>query len=170
LAEAAPRLLAELGRGDGNGRVALLFGSEKTGLSNDELSHCNWLLTVPMHQREGARHLSMNLGQAVAVCLYELVRKAPTSRVAGSEAAATAAQFERVAALLSELLERSGYAWRHAANSEPAQVRRLVRRIGANAVDAPVWMGILRHMLRRLDRAASRYEQTEGGQAEDEQS
>ena len=30
-------------------RVALLFGSEKTGLSNDALSHCNWLMTIPMH-------------------------------------------------------------------------------------------------------------------------
>ncbi len=78
LTEAAPRILAELSRGTGPnsspGRVALLFGSEKTGLSNEEMSHCNWLLTVPMQQYEGLRHASMNLGQAVAVCLYELVR------------------------------------------------------------------------------------------------
>ena len=79
LAEAAPRILAELRRNtspDSNpGRVALLFGSEKTGLSNEELSHCNFLLTIPMQQVAGARHLSLNLGQAVAVCLYELVRE-----------------------------------------------------------------------------------------------
>jgi tRNA/rRNA methyltransferase len=155
LAEAAPRVRAELTRGDGSGRVALLFGSEKTGLSNDEMSHCDWLLTVPMHGREGARHLSMNLGQAVAVCLYELVREASGARASeiaeGTDAAATAAQMERVAMLLGEVLERSGYARRHAANSEAAQVRRLVRRIGADAVDAPVWLGILRHVLRRMD-------------------
>ncbi len=35
------------------GRVAILFGSEKTGLSNDALSHCHWLMTIPMHQTEG---------------------------------------------------------------------------------------------------------------------
>src|ERR1700736_6424768 len=40
------------------GRVALLFGSEKTGLSNDELSHCHWLLTIPMEQHEEVRHPS----------------------------------------------------------------------------------------------------------------
>ena len=56
-------------------KVAILFGSEKTGLSNDELSHCNFLLTIPMFQHSEARHLSMNLGQAVAVCLYELIRE-----------------------------------------------------------------------------------------------
>ena len=78
LAEAAPRIRAELRRCTGPnsnpGRVALLFGSEKTGLSNEELSHCDFLLTIPMQQVAGARHLSLNLGQAVAVCLYELVR------------------------------------------------------------------------------------------------
>ena len=58
----------------GGGRVAVLFGSEKTGLSNEELSHCHWLLTIPMEEQEEIRHPSMNLGQAVAVCLYELVR------------------------------------------------------------------------------------------------
>ena len=74
LAEAAPRMLAEI-RGGDVGRVALLFGSEKTGLSNEELSYCNWLLTIPMREHAGVRHPSMNLGQAVAVCLYELVRE-----------------------------------------------------------------------------------------------
>jgi len=75
LPEAAPRIRNELAREDHAGRVALLFGSEKTGLSNEELSHCNWLLTIPMQQYEDARHPSMNLGQAAAVCLYELVRQ-----------------------------------------------------------------------------------------------
>jgi tRNA/rRNA methyltransferase len=43
----AGEMIGETLRREG-GRVALLFGSEKTGLSNDELSHCHWLLTVPM--------------------------------------------------------------------------------------------------------------------------
>src|SRR6202451_313895 len=50
--------------------VALLFGSEKFGLSNDDMSHCHWLLRIPTRDEHG----SMNLGQAVAVCLYEIVR------------------------------------------------------------------------------------------------
>src|ERR1700690_1014760 len=54
------------------GRVALLFGSEKWGLSNESLSHCHWLLRIPTR----GEHRSMNLGQAVAVCLYEIgIRK-----------------------------------------------------------------------------------------------
>ena len=47
--------------------VALLFGSEKFGLSNEDLSHCHWLMRIPTVGQD----LSMNLGQAVALCLYE---------------------------------------------------------------------------------------------------
>ena len=54
--------------------MALLFGSEKTGLTNDQLSHASLLTTIPMYSPSDARHLSMNLGQSVAVCLYELTR------------------------------------------------------------------------------------------------
>ena len=60
-------------------RVALLFGSEKRGLSNDDLSYCHWLLHIPTREE----HISMNLGQAVAVCLWELARG---SRSAGKRA------------------------------------------------------------------------------------
>ncbi|HWB33336.1 MAG TPA: TrmH family RNA methyltransferase [Acidobacteriaceae bacterium] len=135
-------------------RVALVFGSEKTGLSNDELSHCHWLLTIPLHQVEGERHVSMNLGQAVAVCLYELSRSAQhTSPSPGSTATETPANgeaLERITRLMSRVMEAAEYTRRHAANSDPDQVRRLVRRIGVSEIDAPIWMGILRQILWKL--------------------
>jgi len=44
-------------------QVALLFGSEKFGLSNEDMSYCHWLMRIPAREEHG----SMNLGQAVAV-------------------------------------------------------------------------------------------------------
>jgi TrmH family RNA methyltransferase len=52
------------------GRATLLFGSEKTGLSNEDMSYCHVLVRIPTT----ADCPSMNLGQAVAVCVYELAR------------------------------------------------------------------------------------------------
>jgi TrmH family RNA methyltransferase len=141
------RELAQAGHG---GRVALLFGSEKTGLSNEELSHCNWLLTIPMQQHEDVRHPSMNLGQAVAVCLYELVRQKDALGETSAPAAAEAGEVERMTLLLTEVLEQTGYTKRHPANCDETQIRRLVLRMGLTASDAPVWMGVLRQMLWRL--------------------
>jgi TrmH family RNA methyltransferase len=132
------------------GRVALLFGSEKTGLSNDELSHCHWLLTIPMKEHEDVRHPSMNLGQAVAVCLYELVRETGVHAGVGVAAKAESGEVERLTMLLTEVLEQTGYTRRHPANCDEQQIRRLVVRMGVSANDVPVWMGILRQMLWKM--------------------
>jgi tRNA/rRNA methyltransferase len=89
-----------------SGAVALLFGSEKFGLSNEDISHCDWLMRIPT--REG--HSSMNLGQAVAVCLYEIVRDAKAAAKEPARIApATAADYERFTDLLLGVLRESGY-------------------------------------------------------------
>ncbi len=146
----AARVRAALGR-HGEARVALLFGSEKTGLSNDELSHCHSLLTIPMNEFGETRHLSMNLGQAAAVCLYELGREAEKPvEVNEVDAVASAGELERMTGLLREVLERCGYARRHPANARETNVRRLVRRMGWTIGDAMVWTGVLRQILHGL--------------------
>jgi tRNA/rRNA methyltransferase len=147
LPEAATEIAAELEREDGAGRVALLFGSEKTGLSNEELSHCNWLLTIPMQQHEDIRHPSMNLGQAVAVCLYELVRQRAVHVAPSVAAGAKAAEVERLTMLLHEVLQKTEYTRHHPANSDESQIRRMALRMGLASSDVPVWMGILRQIL-----------------------
>jgi len=157
VAEAAERMTAELA-GEA-GRVAILFGSEKTGLSNEELSHCHSLLTIPMQAHAGARHPSMNLGQAAAVCLYELVRGRELPKRSAAESAMAARESERLAGLLREVLDEAGYMRHHPANSGSEDLRRLVLRMGGRATDGPVWMGMLRQVLWRL----------RGGQVSEEQ-
>jgi len=65
-----PELASWLRARRARGRAALLFGSEKTGLLNHDLSFCHALVRIPT----AAGCPSMNLGQAVAVCTYELAR------------------------------------------------------------------------------------------------
>jgi tRNA C32,U32 (ribose-2'-O)-methylase TrmJ len=130
--------------------VALLFGSEKNGLSNEELSHCHWLLTIPMHRTEGMRHASMNLGQAVAVCLYELVRDDAAGSLHKRQPGAPAADLERLTTLLTQVMEASEYSRRHPANFDEALVRRLVRSMALDRSRALAWTGILRQVLWKL--------------------
>ncbi len=138
-----------LGSAAATARVALLFGSEKTGLSNDAMSHCHWLMTIPMHPSPGLRHASMNLGQAAAVCLYELVRhQEPIA--AESQPAAQAEDLERVTSLLGEMLTSIGYARRRPAAADPNEVRRMVRRLHLTQSDARRWIGILRQLLWKI--------------------
>jgi TrmH family RNA methyltransferase len=155
LHEAAPKLLAELAEAPhpneptGN-RVALLFGSEKTGLSNDELSHCHLLLTIPMALHADLRHPSMNLGQAVAVCLYELVRTRTLPHTGRPSTAPNAAESERLLTLFTEVLEASGYTRHHPARSAASDLRRFLLRAQIDRTDIVVWLGILRQLLWKL--------------------
>ena len=150
LAKAGELIYAALQQQPPSMRVAILFGSEKTGLSNDGLSHCHWLLTVPMHQSEGIRHASMNLGQAAAVCLYELVREREPLAQTGPQPCATAEDLERLTSLFGEVLAAVGYAKRRPAGAEPAEVRRMVWRMQFTQSDARRLIGIVRQVLWKI--------------------
>jgi TrmH family RNA methyltransferase len=129
--------------------AAILFGSEKFGLSNDDLSHCHCLMRIPTREE----HSSMNLGQAVAICLYELLRepvraaKEPVRR-----RRAAAAELERLNELLLAALKKSGYVNPRTSASTENKVRRLVWRLDLSAEDAEIWLGMLRQVLWKLER------------------
>jgi TrmH family RNA methyltransferase len=130
----------------GASRVALLFGSEKFGLSNAALSHCHWLMRIPTCEE----NISMNLGQAVAVCLYELVRDGKAVRPAEKEKRANSAELERITMTLLESMRASGYLTRRPIADVEDRMRRLVRRLNLPARDAVVWLGILRQIVWKL--------------------
>jgi tRNA/rRNA methyltransferase len=132
----------------GASRVALLFGSEKKGLSNEDLSHCHWLMRIPTREE----HRSVNLGQAVAICLYELARDGKAARAGPREKQkpATAGEAERITAVLLEALRTSGYLAPRAAAATEEKIRRLVRRFDLSAEDAQVWLGMLRQIVWKL--------------------
>jgi len=133
------------------GKVALLFGSEKFGLSNDDLSFCHALVRIPTVPETP----SMNLGQAVAVCLYEFVRDAEAQEesresrpyrfepIEGSDA-------EQTTRMLIDVLEQSGYTNRITAITTEQKVRRWIRRMRISRRDAPLLMGILRQVLWKI--------------------
>jgi TrmH family RNA methyltransferase len=137
-----------------SGRVALLFGSEKRGLSNEDLSHCHWLLRIPTREE----HRSMNLGQAVAVCLYELDRDSRGLPKPGKHVPAGAADLERLTTLLLDALRSSGYLKsnpsglqkRRTGAPTEEKIRRLVHRLHLSASDAELTLGILRQIFWKL--------------------
>ncbi len=136
-------------------KAAILFGSEKFGLGNDDMAHCHWLMRIPARDE----HASMNLGQAVAVCLYELIRSAAAARqTPEGKQSAPAEDVERVTALLLDVLSQSGYVHARVAGSTGLKTRRLVRRMNLSAHDAEVWLGMLRQITWKVGAPASRDE------------
>jgi TrmH family RNA methyltransferase len=126
-----------------SGPVALLFGSERYGLSKEDLSYCHWLIRIPTLDQ----NISMNLGQAVAVCLYELIRDGKAAAGTSSEKLlAKGGDIERVTALLADVLSTSSYMLPQRAAETEQRIRRMVRRLKLSAGDVEAWLGILRHI------------------------
>jgi TrmH family RNA methyltransferase len=127
--------------------AAILFGSEKFGLSNDDMSHCQWLFRIPSREEHG----SMNLGQAVAICLYELRRDAQAAAQRFAPApTATAEDLERITLLMLDVVRRSGYLNPSTNESSELKMRRLIRRLGVPAGDTATWLGIFRQILWKI--------------------
>lgn len=123
-------------------RVALLFGSEKWGLSNESLSYCHWLLHIPTREQ----HQSMNLGQAAAVCLWELARGRRGFEERTKPASARMETVERITDSLLACLLRSGYVAARSEALAKEKLRRMLRRFSLDVADAEVFLGMMRKM------------------------
>ena len=164
LPKLVPLIQKELARG---ARIALVFGSEKRGLSRDDLAHCHILTAIPTDPQQP----SMNLGQAVAVCLYEIASRiapltgglgAPGPSLLGTgEIVANASEsLEPASARDLDLLAGVVEETMLAANYSPAAMRKanrhdlnlLLRRLALNRRDASRILGFFRRILWRLNR------------------
>lgn len=141
-------------------RVALLFGSEKHGLTTEELSWCHALIVIETCDAQP----SMNLGQAVAVCLYEISRTSPENsssantllqKITGSENPSSE-QLDRLAGLIEETMDAVNYTTRGISAANGEALRVLLRRLMPNEADLRRMMGLFRRMLWQLRRSSPR--------------
>ena len=128
----------------GSRRIALLFGSEKTGLSAKVLDLCSACLTIPT----SAGTPSMNLSHAVAVCCYELAEK-HTGGPVREASMATADSREQLVRHVLELFDAAGYL----SHESPARKTQMIRRGAwsrAWSCGTPVVAGVLTCRVRPL--------------------
>jgi tRNA/rRNA methyltransferase len=130
------------------GRVALLFGSEKHGLTREDMEHCQWLVRIATEDAQP----SMNLGQAAAVFLWELTRESAKAMQTGGEAPAVSGELERLGTLFVELLKAGGYVHPQTSDGTASEVRRMLRRLHITDADAHLLMGMVRKLLWQLRR------------------
>lgn len=133
------------------GRVGLVFGPEKHGLTREDLSHCHVLVEIPTD----AGQPSMNLGQAAAVCLYELASRG--SRKAGGlagheERGAAAERLELLAGLVERAMVAAEYSPVAMREANRHDLRLLLRRLTPTERDVRRMLGLFRRILWRLER------------------
>lgn len=136
--------------------VALVFGREDIGLTNEALDRCHALLTIPTNPA----YPSLNLAQAVLLVVYEVwmatgaeetpVR--PPRRVAPP---ATAAELEETLHAIQTALERIDFFRAHHPDTAMRTVRELVYRANLDAREAGFVRAMAYETVHALDRATS---------------
>jgi TrmH family RNA methyltransferase len=146
----APLVQEELARG---GRVALVFGPEKRGLTRGDLALCHRLVEIPTHPRQP----SMNLGQAVAVCLYELATRIPApdrplrDGLAPDRPSAPSAHLEFLADVVDQVMLAARYSPPSMREANRHDLRLLLRRLTLTPSDVRRALGFFRRILKRLE-------------------
>ncbi|MDE3199973.1 MAG: RNA methyltransferase [Acidobacteriota bacterium] len=153
LPDAGPLAHMELEQG---GRIAVVFGSEKRGLTREDLALCHRLLVIPTDVQQP----SMNLGQAVAVCLYELGARnlAHAPDVLSSAGTASHASqsvnsgsLDRTAALIEEAMHKAGYSPNAMQKANRHDMQLMLRRLQMNEKDTRRILGLFRRILARMN-------------------
>ena len=141
--DCASKLIAESGRGP----VAAVFGPEKSGLSNEDLDHCDALLTIPTNPEFS----SLNLAMAVQVLTYEL-RAAISAKPVEYEADAPLAT-SRELELFYEHLETVLTNLQFLDPDNPRHLMRRLRRLYIRARPDQNEVNILRGILTAVERS-----------------
>jgi TrmH family RNA methyltransferase len=135
----------------GFGRIALVFGPEKRGLTREDLSHCHFLVEIPTDQQQP----SMNLGQAVAVCLYELAihHSMQTEMLHSQESPeANSGDLDLLAGVIDQVMLAARYSPASMRRANQHELRLLLRRLSISARDSRRILGLFRRVLHRLQK------------------
>ena len=138
--EATPRLI----RTSQENRIAILFGNEKWGLTNEDLYHCHTVVTIPTTEKA-----SLNVAQAVVIILYEIFSSTaqvelPKPRLATLE------ELEPMYRLLQETLEAIDYVPHDNVCLWMTTIRRFLSRLDLTAQEVRIVQGFCRNLLWHL--------------------
>jgi tRNA/rRNA methyltransferase len=86
-------------------KTAILFGGERAGLENDDVAHAHTIITLPTNPDFS----SLNLGQAVMLCVYEWFQVTPPALSQNEDPLATQKDFEDLMNRLEEELDKGGF-------------------------------------------------------------
>lgn len=149
----ARRAAADIGDAATRGEVAVLFGREDNGLSNEELMRCNLHLAIPTSEAYG----SLNLAMAVQIVCYELRMTLhgdalPSAPDAHWDAPPTTdANMQRFYLHLEETLAQIGFLNPAAPRQLMPRLRRLYNRLRLDEMELNILRGILTETQKRID-------------------
>jgi tRNA/rRNA methyltransferase len=125
-----------------SGKVALNFGPEDHGLSNQDLAPCQLLITIPSHPD----YQSLNVAQAAVICLYEIYLASLVQVEDPGIQRAAAEQVERLFDLMRSSLLKIGFLDSENPDHMLLAFRRILGRAGLEEKDVRIFTGLFRQI------------------------
>ena len=132
--------------------ISIIFGPEKHGLTREDLSWCHHLIEIPTDPRQP----SMNLGQAAAVCLYELAIRSglpveiPCPPTQAGSPRPTSGNLDVLADLIHQVMLASNYSPKNMQAANQHDLRLMLRRLHLTPADQRRALGLFRRILHQL--------------------
>jgi len=124
------------------GKVALIFGPEDHGLSNQDLEPCQLLITIPAH----ADYQSLNVAQAAVICLYEIFLASLGAAAVERIERARAEDIERMYDRMRSTLLKIGFLDSENPEHMLLAFRRILGRAGLEDADVRIFTGLFRQI------------------------
>jgi len=137
-----PGLSERLEREQSRGKVAVLFGSEKRGLSDAELDLCQAVVTLPTRPPQP----SVNVAQSAAILAYEIGRRAVSSPTPAPEPGAARGAMERLYAQMQASLLTAGFLNPQNPDDILDELRRLIDRAAPTEREAKLLLSLFRKL------------------------
>ncbi|MHC1591248.1 MAG: RNA methyltransferase [Candidatus Helarchaeales archaeon] len=136
---------------DFKGRVGILFGREDSGLSNEDLEACDFLVTIPV----SSEYRSLNLSHAACIVFYELFKmRSESERDLISCREASRKELDHLMEKYDEILNFLGKTMKKFTERRMSDARRVFRNVVSRAFisgrEAHTLMGVFRHVLEQM--------------------
>ncbi len=127
-----------------NGNLALIFGREGNGLSNDEIALCDVIVSIPTHEN----YPILNITHAAAIIFYEMFKKEKSYPVDNLEVASSAEK-ESLIEDMDEIILKLGYP-KHKSNNASIVFRRIIGRAFISGREVHTLKGTFRRIKLRI--------------------
>ena len=127
-----------------NGNMALIFGREGNGLSNEEISLCDVIVSIPTHDY----YPILNITHAAAIIFYEMFKREKSYPVNRIESA-SAAEKDSLINCMDEIILKLGYP-RHKSKNASLVFRRIIGRAFISEREAHTLKGTFRRIKVRI--------------------
>ena len=134
------QLATQIAEFSSESQIALLFGPERTGLTNEQVQYCQWLVTIPSNPE----FESMNLSHAVAILAYELYSRQPQLALGREIQNARLSQIESFYKTLERDLIEIGFLKSPNPERLMITIRNILSRASLEARDVQILRGLLR--------------------------